>query len=1519
METGGFHGRGFSAGSDPDDSSYHETSSTTTTNNTITPTSSTRRYSVAGVIRSLFHAVLVQDTEHLDHVLTSLSLDPNRIRNKEHKTMLMVAATDNKHRVLRYLLALPSIDVDLQDDEGETALYQAAAAGSTECAQLLLLAGASASLGNEEAITPLIIASYNGFLTICRLLISIGHANVNQQDNTRKSALLLASYAGHVDVMALLIEQGASLNILDQYGWSSLMLAAYAGKLDACKLLLTQGADPHIKTANGKNARSLSWDAGHKSIAVYITRRISREGSSGGGASSIMSTTSGPGSSMSTRTLIQQMLPPTPRSPSRRTHSPAPSLPSVPEEAQEEDHYRPRRSFSGYNSTISRHSGLSSRLSAPPKARRHQPLPAVPVPPQSFDTAPSLPPLPTIGQDLSAIFIEPKDNLPNSILEASPADEAAAPPNIQDQDDHVEEPIPTPIAVKEPAISEKSQPRIPWRSSTTARIYSVHRRGLIPRYGTKHVRYYTESSLENTDPIINRSGSNYHQRRVRLQKRSNNSLAERAKEKEMESDINRRIREHMQLIERNRNHIWVTLSNLWTACCPAKVLSKSWSADRQQDWREKVTLSSLIIGLTVLFGFLAFGLALLTCRPHSIEVLSTSEFATRYGSNSENPSRLATIRGVVYDVDSFFAQGSHPSPASGGATSAAINSYLTAHYGDDMSALFPPPDLSDTCQLFGSITNFGKCSVNSTAVNHCHSFAPSSNGMLRQFERSDVVITYHWADIADSTSRDLFVYDGSVFDATDYLAQVPGPTISALEISRMYWIKSLIGRDATLAVRKQANYRDIARCFQGFFKVGMLSGEPAGGCLASLVINTFSLAILLLITFMRLGSALVYWFFFSQPTRTESGKGSSDSTTGATGNKNNDSADSGDSIDTENHVLMLVTCHATDQDEQIRSTLDSLALTDHDDGRKLLLVMADATWGADGERSQASLACLRLMQPSTPIESEKPPLSSLSDDSFSEDIYSGYYVIDSRRIPYVLVLRAPDQDLVQEEYATWWKKKLILRWLYRVCFNEPMSSFEYALFERVRWLMGGGSGPDVFDLLLVAETGIECDRRSLSRMVGTLRRNEKVMGVSAQRVISNATENWLARVQDYENHLSSQFTSAFESTLSAVQCLPSRFSLVRIKLRCHQGSHYPVHVKLDKRNSDETTAFSDTDDDDEILAGVKGEEGRDVEFGEADGKVDGGSAEGHQDSTKRIKRQRLLKKVMASEDVQYSIPILVHPDVISCFVGNKARTLHERSLLLQGAEDRYLTGLLHQTFPDRRIVYVPQAVYRSRVTPDLQPFLQEQGRLLASSFHALWRQIWISQLRGRFCCSLNFLALVEWLALVILPSAVLFSVVLLVMVAVGAAEKVGALDALPVILALCFMMAVVALQPLLGICLGDRERTFARNLYGAALFLALLPFKTLALALYVCFHSTEAIGVSSVESGMETPRKSERRLRRWAEWHTMRHRSKVQSQSPSRNQSPSQSLRRHTSLSRVGGASSGSGVGSPGSPSMLSL
>ncbi|KAG0052773.1 TBC1 domain, member 5 [Gryganskiella cystojenkinii] len=268
----------------------------------------------------------------MEQVLTSLALDPNKIRDKDRRTMLMVAATENKHLVLRYLLSLPSIQADLPDDEGETALYQASAAGSTECVHLLLLAGASASLGNEESITPLIIASYNGFVTICRLIMTLGQVDVNQQDNTQKSALLLASYAGHIEIMAELIDHGADLDMLDQYGWSSLMLAAYAGRLEACKLLLDHGADAHIKTSNGKNARNLSSDAGHRTVAAYISRFVQS-----GGAGSHMG-------------LKPIMTPP--RSPSRRTHSPAPSLPSVPEETGEDVYQRTtRHSFSGHTNT----------------------------------------------------------------------------------------------------------------------------------------------------------------------------------------------------------------------------------------------------------------------------------------------------------------------------------------------------------------------------------------------------------------------------------------------------------------------------------------------------------------------------------------------------------------------------------------------------------------------------------------------------------------------------------------------------------------------------------------------------------------------------------------------------------------------------------------------------------------------------------------------------------------------------------------------------------------------------------------------------------------------------------------------------------------------------------------------------------------------------------------------------------------------------------------------------------------
>ncbi|KAF9936172.1 hypothetical protein BGZ67_002609 [Mortierella alpina] len=1484
METNGFHGHENSASSDLDESSFLETSSsTTTTAATITPIPSTRRYSAAGVVRSLFHAVLVQNTEHLDHVLTSLSLDPNNIRDREGKTMLMVAGTENKHRVLRYLLALPSIDVDMQDDEGESALYQAAAAGSTECVQLLLHAGASATLGNEESITPLIIASYNGFVSICRLLIAIGHADVNQQDNTLKSALLLASYAGHVDVMAELIEHGASLNTLDQYGWSSLMLAAYAGKLEACKLLLAHGADPHIRTANGKNARSLSWDAGHKSIASYISKFLARDINMSTSFSGTASGT-GSGSGISSMTLIQQILPAVPKSPSRRTHSPAPSLPSVPEEAQEEDHYRPRRSFSAHNSTISRQSALSSRLTSAPKGRRPRSINVAPIQPKlSLDEPVS--PLPSAtNTTMPPAFLTERDPLSrpaNVDAAVSPAAVRAVPERAWPVAHAVDAAVAHGSSHEEP---QQTPRKVAAGLTPPTQKYTVHRSGIIPRYGTAQIDYQLEIHPHATSSILSPANTT-SVADISLQGPPSKGRSEREKEHDMEKHLNRRIIRQRRFKERSRNYAWFAFSQCTTICCPSMMFPRSWSKDRRQDWREKVALCVMIILLSVALGFLAFGLALVTCRPRSVQSITPADFKQQYGNptiNAGEQGGLCAIRGVVYDIKGVFFEGFHPSLSGNNVTWAALDTFLSANYGDDISSLFPPADLDPTCQLFGLANGFGHCSLDRGNFNHCHD-TPAPEGVMQRFTRSDIRIAYDWEDVRNGAlGRRLVVYDGTVLDVTNYLAQNMSNIASAEEKDKMAWINSLVGKDATIAIRRHPDYRILGHCLQGAFKVGVLSGQT-NGCLASIVINTLALSVLLLITFMRLASALVYHWMFLRPI-THPDKGSPATSI--------DVKTNGD-----NPVLMLVTCQATDQEQQIKATLDSLVLANRSGSSTLLLVVADeATERPPGSgTSQGAQSCVQLMDKSATVASVQDEKGTAGSADIEQDveslavcnlqqadtipegipaIYSGFYQVEARRVPYVLVsLPASRRRSSQEEYGNWSKKRLVVRWLHRICFNEPVTAFEYSLFERTRTVLG--HGPERFDMLLMAAVGSECEEHSIFQMITALRNNERIMGVSAYRRISNNLDTWLTRIQDYENSLTLHFKVAFESLIGAVDCLPSEFSLYRIKVtRADRERRHGINVT--GCNPGDTSLSNHMDsatrhrsDGGEIKSGTQ----QDVDSG--DSGVDSSSKEAYKQSHQRF------------------IPIMIHPDVVSSFTAVKTRTLHERSMLTNGTEDRFLTGLLCRTFPSRRVVYLPHAICRSRATASFSKYLRQQTRATIGRFHASWEHLRSAQPRGTRSVLVYILVFVEWLSFVLSPVIVVLAWAMSVLVAVGAVTGAGALFSLPTVLALAFALSVMALQPLLGLLLGSRGS--AVNLLGLFLYLATIPLRSAFIPVYAFLHfdktepwlASDACDDASEPRGEAPPvnrdtdtdqmlqtsasrgANGSRRLRYLAQWHSM--------------------------------------------------
>ncbi|KAI9215825.1 chitin synthase-domain-containing protein, partial [Blastocladiella britannica] len=133
---------------------------------------------------------------------------------------------------------------------------------------------------------------------------------------------------------------------------------------------------------------------------------------------------------------------------------------------------------------------------------------------------------------------------------------------------------------------------------------------------------------------------------------------------------------------------------------------------------------------------------------------------------------------------------------------------------------------------------------------------------------------------------------------------------------------------------------------------------------------------------------------------------------------------------------------------------------------------------------------------------------------------------------------------------------------------------------------------------------------------------------------------------------------------------------------------------------------------------------------------------------------------------QYFVPILASPAVIEAYSQNDVQTLHEKNLLLLG-EDRFLTTLMLKTFPKRKMIYVPRAICKTVVPDEFSVLLSQRRRWINSTVHNLFQLLFVRDLCGIFCCSMQFVVALELIGTVALPSMLVFLVWLIVRLAMG--------------------------------------------------------------------------------------------------------------------------------------------------------
>ena len=167
-------------------------------------------------------------------------------RDARGRTPIM-AATHGKHSETVRALAKAGADVNIRDNNLDNPFLYAGAEGLLDILQIAYEAGSDPQITNRFGGIAIIPACERGHVEVVRYLLTRTTTNVNHVNNLGWTGLLEAiilSDGGprHQEIVALLIQHGADVNLADRNGVTPLKHAKTRGFAQIQQLLAAAGA-----------------------------------------------------------------------------------------------------------------------------------------------------------------------------------------------------------------------------------------------------------------------------------------------------------------------------------------------------------------------------------------------------------------------------------------------------------------------------------------------------------------------------------------------------------------------------------------------------------------------------------------------------------------------------------------------------------------------------------------------------------------------------------------------------------------------------------------------------------------------------------------------------------------------------------------------------------------------------------------------------------------------------------------------------------------------------------------------------------------------------------------------------------------------------------------------------------------------------------------------------------------------------------------------------------------------------
>ncbi|XP_063673929.1 uncharacterized protein LOC134811121 [Bolinopsis microptera] len=190
-------------------------------------------------------------------------------------TPFHLATSRGSVELVLFLLKIDEVDVNVNDNSGETALMHATKVGKTNVIKALIADDrVEVNYCDKAGRTALMHATKAGKTDVIKALIADDRVEVNHCDKAGRTALMHATKTGKTDVIkALIADDRVDVNFCDKAGRTALMYAAKAGQTEVIKALTTADdrVEVNYRDKAGRTALMYAAEAGQTEAVQVLT------------------------------------------------------------------------------------------------------------------------------------------------------------------------------------------------------------------------------------------------------------------------------------------------------------------------------------------------------------------------------------------------------------------------------------------------------------------------------------------------------------------------------------------------------------------------------------------------------------------------------------------------------------------------------------------------------------------------------------------------------------------------------------------------------------------------------------------------------------------------------------------------------------------------------------------------------------------------------------------------------------------------------------------------------------------------------------------------------------------------------------------------------------------------------------------------------------------------------------------------------------------------------------------------